>query len=53
MGFFLGKNYFSWGRTASQQKAGFQLPLFVFVPGGCFDHEPEVQELPGPSPKQH
>lgn len=41
--FFFGKNYFSWGRAASQQKAGFQLPLFVFAPGGCFDHEPEVQ----------
>lgn len=50
MGFLLGKNYFSWGRAASQQKAGFQLPLFVFDLRGHFDHEPEVQAAARPCP---
>lgn len=51
MGFFLGKNDFSWGRAALQQKAGFQLPLFVFAPRGRFDHEPEAQAAARPCPK--
>lgn len=49
--FFFCKNHFSWGRAAPQQKAGFQLPLFVFAPGGCFDHEAEVQAAARRCPK--